>query len=168
MEWRGETGFCAVPVLMLLRLSHFSRVRLCAAPKMAAHQAPLSLGFFQAITLEWVAISFSSAWKWKVTVQSLRRVQLLATPWDCSPPGSSVHGTFQARVLEWGVIAFSECCRPCLSPILCFLSQISGRVGDHKQFRLPGQHVDRRNLFDGKDGGKQQCPDLPQSLIVHC
>ena len=30
---------------LLLLLSHFSRVRLCATPQMAAHQAPLSLGF---------------------------------------------------------------------------------------------------------------------------
>ena len=32
-------------VLLLLLLSRFSRVRLCATPEMAAHQAPLSLGF---------------------------------------------------------------------------------------------------------------------------
>ena len=38
-------------------------------------------GILQARTLEWVAISFSSAWKWKVKVKSLSRVQLLATPW---------------------------------------------------------------------------------------
>ena len=31
--------------LLLLLLSHFSRVRLCVTPKTAAHQAPLSLGF---------------------------------------------------------------------------------------------------------------------------
>ena len=31
--------------------------------------------------LEWVAISFSNEWKWKVKVKSLRHVQLLATPW---------------------------------------------------------------------------------------
>ena len=35
----------------------------------------------QARTLEWVAISFSNAWKWKVKVKSLSRVRLLATPW---------------------------------------------------------------------------------------
>ena len=35
----------------------------------------------QARTLEWVAISFSNAWNWKVKVKSLSRVQLLATPW---------------------------------------------------------------------------------------
>ena len=34
----------------------------------------------QARTLEWVAISFSNAWKWKVKVKSLSRVRLLATP----------------------------------------------------------------------------------------
>ena len=31
--------------LLLLLLSRFSRVRLCATPEMAAHKAPLSLGF---------------------------------------------------------------------------------------------------------------------------
>ena len=35
----------------------------------------------QARTLEWVAISFSNAWKWKVKVKSLTCVRLLATPW---------------------------------------------------------------------------------------
>ena len=38
-------------------------------------------GILQARTLEWVAISFSSAWKWKVKVKSLSCVWLLATPW---------------------------------------------------------------------------------------
>ena len=37
-------------------------------------------GILQARTLEWVAISSSNAWKWKVKVKSLSRVQLLATP----------------------------------------------------------------------------------------
>ena len=46
---------------------------------MAAHQAPIP-GILQARILEWAAISFSSAWKWKVKVKSLSRVQLLATP----------------------------------------------------------------------------------------
>ena len=38
-------------------------------------------GIPQARTLEWVAISFSNAWKWKVKVKSLSRVRLLATSW---------------------------------------------------------------------------------------
>ena len=38
----------------------------------------------QARTLEWVAISFSNVWKWKVNVKSLSHVQLLATPWTAA------------------------------------------------------------------------------------
>ena len=38
-------------------------------------------GILQARTLEWVAISFSNAWKWKVKVKSLSRFWLLGTPW---------------------------------------------------------------------------------------
>ena len=41
-------------------------------------------GILQARTLEWVAISFSNAWKWKVTVKSLSRSRLLATPWTAA------------------------------------------------------------------------------------
>ena len=46
-------------------------------------------GILQARTLEWVAISFSSAWKWKVKVKLLSRVRLLVTPWTAdyqAPP----------------------------------------------------------------------------------
>ena len=38
-------------------------------------------GILQARTLEWVAISFSKAWKWKVKVNLPSRVRLLGTPW---------------------------------------------------------------------------------------
>ena len=38
-------------------------------------------GTLQARTLEWVAISFSNGWNWKVKVKSLSRVRLFATPW---------------------------------------------------------------------------------------
>ena len=41
-------------------------------------------GILQARTLEWVAISFSNAWKWKVKVKSLSRARLLATPWTAA------------------------------------------------------------------------------------
>ena len=59
-------------------------------------------GILQVRTLEWVAISFSNAWKWKVKMKSLSH------PMDCSLPSSSVQGIFQASVLEWGAIAFSS------------------------------------------------------------
>ena len=66
-------------------------------------------GILQARTLEWVAISFSSAEKWKVKSESevAQSCPTLMDPTDCGPPASSVHGIFQARVLEWGAIAFS-------------------------------------------------------------
>ena len=41
-------------------------------------------GILQARTLEWLAISFFNAWKWKVKVKSLSRVHLLATPWTAA------------------------------------------------------------------------------------
>ena len=41
-------------------------------------------GILQARTLEWVAISFSNAWKWKVKMKSLSRVRLLGTPWTAA------------------------------------------------------------------------------------
>ena len=48
------------------------------------------MGILQARTLEWVAISFSNAWKWKVKVKLPSRVQLFVTPWTAAyqaPPG---------------------------------------------------------------------------------
>ena len=41
-------------------------------------------GILQARTLEWVAISFSNAWKWRVKVKSLSRVRPSATPWTAA------------------------------------------------------------------------------------
>ena len=66
-------------------------------------------GILQARTLEWVAISFSNAWKWKVKSESevAQSCPTLSDPMDCSLPGSFIHGIFRARVLEWGAIAFS-------------------------------------------------------------
>ena len=74
----------------------------CSPPVSSVH------GILQARTLEWVAISFSNAWKWKVKGKSLSRVRLLATPGTTAHQGSSIHEIFQARVLEWCAIAFSR------------------------------------------------------------
>ena len=41
-------------------------------------------GILQARTLEWVAISFSNSWKWKVKVKSLSCVRLFETPWTAA------------------------------------------------------------------------------------
>ena len=92
---------------LLLLLSCFSRVRLCATPQTAAHQAPPSLGFSR--QEHWSGLPFpspmheseKSKWSRSVVSDSSRAHGLQL-------PGSSVHGIFQARVLEWGAIAFSK------------------------------------------------------------
>ena len=50
----------------------------CSPPGSSVH------GILQARMLEWVAISFSNAWKWKAKVKSLSRVRLLATSWTAA------------------------------------------------------------------------------------
>ena len=52
-------------------------------------------GILQARTLEWVAISFANAWKWKVKVKSLSRVWLLATPWTAAHQAPLSMGFFR-------------------------------------------------------------------------
>ena len=61
----------------------------CSLPGFSIH------GILQARTLEWVAISFSNAWKWKVKVKSLSRVWRLGTPWTAAyqaPPSMGFSG----------------------------------------------------------------------------
>ena len=78
-----------VKALLLLLLSCFSRVRLSATPTLcdptdgSPPGSPVP-GILQARTLEWVAISFSNAGKWKVKVKSLSCVRLFATPWTAA------------------------------------------------------------------------------------
>ena len=92
--------------MLLLLLSCFSRVRFCATPWMAAHQAPPSLGFSR--QEHGVGCHFLlQCMKVKRESEVAQLWPTLSDPMDCSPPGSSVLGTFQARVLEWGAIAFS-------------------------------------------------------------
>ena len=73
-----------MPMLLLL-LSHFSHVlpTLCN-PRDGSPPGSAVPGILQARTLEWVAISFSNAWKWKVKVKLLSSAQLLATPWTAA------------------------------------------------------------------------------------
>ena len=56
-------------------------------------------GIFQARTLEWVAIAFSNAWKWKVKVKSLSRARRLATPWTAAYQAPPSMGFFRQE--DW-------------------------------------------------------------------
>ena len=88
-------------------LNHFSRVRFCATPQTAAHQALPSLGFSR--QEHWSGLPFPSPMH-ESESEVAQSCPTLHDPMDCSLTGSSVHGNFQARVLEWGAIA---------SPIIC-------------------------------------------------
>ena len=84
MEW-----FPRLPVQGLLLLSHFSHVgrTLCDPIDGSPAGSPIP-GILQARTLEWVAISFSNASKWKVKVKLLSRVR-----------PSAIHGLQPSRLL---------------------------------------------------------------------
>ena len=83
-EWRKQE---MLRLLLLLLLSHFSPVRLCATPYTAAHQAPPSLGFSRQEHRS--GLPFPSPMRESEVSQSC---PTLRDPMDCSPPGSSVHG----------------------------------------------------------------------------
>ena len=103
-QGQGETWFCE-PTLLLL-LSHFSRVRLCATPEVAAHQAPPSLDSSGKNT--GVGCHFLlQCMKVKSESEVAQSCLTLSDPVDCSLPGS-IRGIFQASILEWVAIAFSE------------------------------------------------------------
>ena len=95
------------PLLLLLLLSRFSRVQLCATP----WRQPIRLccpwdspgkntGVGCHFLLRCVKVKSES--------EVAQSCPTLSDPMDWSPAGSSVHGIFQARVLEWGAIAFSH------------------------------------------------------------
>ena len=92
-------------LLLLLLLSRFSRVQLCATPQTAAHQAPLSLGFSRQEHLS--GLPFPSPMH-ESESEVTQSCPTLRDPLDCSLPGSSDHGIFQARVLEWVATALTE------------------------------------------------------------
>ncbi|XDA81446.1 hypothetical protein R6Z07F_011376 [Ovis aries] len=94
------------PMINLLLLSRFSRVRLCVTPETAAHQAPRpwdSPGKNTGVGCHFLL----QCMKVKRESEVAQSCPTLCNPMDCSLPGSSIHGIFQARVLEWGAIAFS-------------------------------------------------------------
>ena len=89
-------------------------------------------GILQARTLEWVAISFSNAWKWKVKVKSLSHVRPSATPWTAAyqaPPSmgfsrqetwSRVPSPSPNTILKWTI---------CYHPMR-FILRMQGRFND--------------------------------------
>ena len=99
--------------MLLLLLSRFSRVRLCATPQTAAHQAP-----HQGVGCHFLLQCMNTGGKntgvgchfllqcMKVKSESevAQSCPTPSDPMDCSLPGFSIHGICQTKVLEWGAI----------------------------------------------------------------
>ena len=83
--------------MLLLLLSHFSCVRLCATHRWQTTRLPRP----------WDSPDKNTGVGCHFLFQCMKMKSESHEPRDCSLPGSSVHGIFQARVLEWGAIAFS-------------------------------------------------------------
>ena len=95
-QWKNDTSKtdCSIifPYTELLKEKHLilfisaaKSLQLCLTlcdPRDSSPPGSPVPGILQARTLEWVAISFSNAWKWKVKL--LSHVQLLATPWTAT------------------------------------------------------------------------------------
>ena len=77
-------------------------------------------GILQARTLEWVAISFSNAWKWKVKVKSLSHVRPSATPWTAAYQAPLSMGF--SRQEYWSEVPLPSPKRSLVFPILLFSS----------------------------------------------
>ena len=82
-------------------------------PRDGSPPGPAVPGILQARTLDWVAISFSNAWKWKVKVKSLSRVWLLVTPWTAAyqaPPSMGFsrqeYGVGCHCLLQWYTLLY--------------------------------------------------------------
>ena len=95
-----------VGLLLLLLLSHFSRVRLLGPHRRQPTRLPHpwdSPGKNTGVSCHFLLQCM------KVTSESevVQSCPTLRDPMDCRLPGSSAHGIFQTRVLEWVAIAFS-------------------------------------------------------------
>ena len=120
-------------LLLLLLLSCISHVRLCDPIDGSPQGFPVP-GILLARTLEWVAISFSNAWKWKVKVKSLSRVWPSATPWTAAFQASPSMGFSRQeywsrvrlpspKVAWWGWKPSGQSCLPSASCCISLSSQ---------------------------------------------
>ena len=89
--WNSSTGIPSPPlalfVVMFSAAAAAKSLQSCPTlcdPIDGSPPGSAVLGILQARTLEWVAIYFSNAWKWKMKVKSFSRVRLFVTPWTAA------------------------------------------------------------------------------------
>ena len=87
-------------------------------------------GILQARTLEWVAISFSNAWKWKNKAKSLSRVRLLVTPWTAAHQAPPSMGF--SRQEYWSGLPLPSLNNTIVAIKFCFSQNNSYLSGIHK------------------------------------
>ena len=120
-------------------------------------------GILQARTLEWVAISFSNAWKWKVKVKSLSPVRLLATPWTAAyqvPPSKG----FSRQEYWSGLPVPSPLYRlPRFNP---WIGKIPWRRWQATPVLLPGESLGQRSLVGYSPLGRKGS-DTTERLHFH-
>ena len=100
-------------------------------------------GILQARTLEWVAISFSNAWKWKVKVKPLSFVGLLATPWTAAYQASQSMGF--SRQEYWSGVPL-----PSLLSLLRYLKKSQRKKGSKITAEGGCSHEIKRRLLLGR------------------
>ena len=79
-----NAAHCMIPTILHSAAAAAKSHQSCPTLRPGSPPGSPVPGILQARTLEWVAISFSNAWKWIVKVKSLSRVRLLATPWTAA------------------------------------------------------------------------------------
>ena len=114
-------------------------------------------GILQARTLEWVAICFSNAWKWKVKVKSFSRVRLLATPWTAAHQAPPSMGF--SRQEYWSGVPFPLQCMKVKSE--SEVAQSCPTLSDLMDCSLTGSSV--RGIFQA---GVLEWVPLPSPVYV--
>ena len=138
-EWEGDRSVqhAAAAAAKLLQ----SCPTLCDPIDCSPPGSPVP-GILQVRTLEWVAISFSNAWKWKVKMKSLSRVRLPATPWTAAYQAPPSVG-FSRRECWSGV--------PLPSPTSCISHATNGGIHESP----------------GGAGDKCVCVNVKVSLLLY-
>ena len=101
-------------------------------------------GILQARTLEWAAISFSNAWKWKMKVKSLSHVQLLVTPWTAAyqaPPSMGF-----SRQEYWSGVPLPSPNEMLLSHKKEWNNAICSNMGENRDYHIKSNS--ERQIYD--------------------
>ena len=122
-------------------------------------------GILQARTLEWVVISISSAWKWKVKVTSLSCVRFLVTPWTAAHQAPPSMGF--SRQEYWRGVPLPS---PAASITWCFSSgvqQWDSKICKSSKVRSKDL-TSQVNPFVRGSGSSEKLPNLSSAILSTC